>query len=224
MTEAPEAVVEYWDARARLGYDSQPGQDPARALWAERVGPLVSDVVGRGAEVLDSGCGTGFLARLFAADGHRLTGQDVSAGMLAVAAERGAAEGLGIRWELGQSDRPPRGPFDAVVSRNVLWTLPDARQAVSAWARLLRPGGLLLLTDARWDSTASSDAAAEERFRESYSDTAGQLPMGYDFAACRELVARAGLVDIADRTSVFDDVPYPSAPGFFVLTARAPRR
>ncbi len=224
MTEAPEAVVEYWDARARRGYDSQPGQDPSRALWAERVAPLVSDVLGRGAEVLDSGCGTGFLARVLAADGHRITGQDVSAGMLAVAAERGAAEGLGIRWELGESARPPSGPFDAVVSRNVLWTLPDAQRAVTAWARVLRPGGLLLVTDGRWGSTASTDDAAEQRFRESYADTAGRLAMGYDFAACHELVARAGLVDIAERTSVFDTAPYPSAPGFFVLTARAPRR
>ena len=39
-----------------------------------------------------------------------------------------------------------------------------------------------------------------------------------------DLVERAGFVDRTDRTALFDGAPYPSAPGFFLLSARAPRR
>ena len=38
--------------------------------------------------------------------------------------------------------------FDAVVSRNVTWTLPDPEAAYREWYRLLRPGGTVLNFDA----------------------------------------------------------------------------
>ncbi|MCX2732716.1 class I SAM-dependent methyltransferase [Saccharopolyspora sp. NFXS83] len=217
-------IIDYWNDRARRGYDRQPGQDPARDLWAKRLGPLVADLAGPGARVLDSGCGTGFLARILAADGHLVTGQDASPGMLGVAEERGAAEGLDVRWLLGTADEPPAGPFDVVVTRNVLWTLPDARRAVESWAEVLRPGGLLVVSDGRWNAADAGDSATEQRFGASYADAAPALPMGFDFASCAELVGRAGFVERTDRTGLFDTAPYPSAPGFFLLSARTPRR
>ncbi|WP_258348526.1 class I SAM-dependent methyltransferase [Saccharopolyspora gregorii] len=217
-------IVDYWNDRARRGYDQQPGQDPALDLWAKRICPLVADAAGPGARVLDSGCGTGFLARILAADGHRVTGQDASPGMLAVAAERAAADGLAVDWLTGVAEEPPAGPFDVVVTRNVLWTLPEPQRAVNAWARVLRPGGLLLISDGRWDAASVGDDATEERFSSSYSDAAPELPMGVDFAGCADLVEGAGFVDRTDRTALFDGAPYPSAPGFFLLSARAPRR
>ncbi|KAA5830508.1 class I SAM-dependent methyltransferase [Saccharopolyspora hirsuta] len=222
---APQEVVSYWNDRARSGYDQQPGQDRAAARWSARIAPLVADAVGAQARVLDSGCGTGFLARLLAAEGHRVTGQDVSAGMLAVAAERAEQQGLGVDWITGEAHTPPPGPFDVVVSRNVLWTLPNPGKAVESWRSVLRPGGLLLVTDAKWGAAEIGDDATEQRFSASYAGAEEFLPMasGLDFADCAELVREAGFVEVADRTGVFDEVPYPSAPGFFVLTARAPR-
>ncbi|WP_433872288.1 class I SAM-dependent methyltransferase [Saccharopolyspora sp. CA-218241] len=225
MSSAPHAVVSYWNDRARNGYDGQPGQDPARDRWARRLEPLLLDTVGAGARVLDIGCGTGFLARILAAAGHAVTGQDVSPGMLEVAAERGQDEGLAVEWRVGEAGEPPAGPFDAVVTRNVLWTLPDPAQAVARWRRALRPGGLLLISDGLWGRAAIGDDAVEQRFSDSYAGAAAALPLsaGLDFGACAALADDAGFVDVADRTSLFDRAPYPSAPGFFLLTARAPR-
>lgn len=225
MTAAPRSVVSYWNGRARAGYDAQPGQDPVRDVWSARITPLIADAVGARARILDIGCGTGFLARILAAAGHRVTGQDVSPGMLEVAAERAAEEHLRADWRVGEAERPPEGPFDAVVTRNVLWTLPAPDRAVRRWLDVLRPGGLLLVSDGRWGVAEVGDDVVRRRFDDSYAEASAALPLseGLDFTTCAALVERAGLVDVADRTALFDRVPYPSAPGFFLLTARAPR-
>lgn len=222
---APASVVSYWDERARDGYDAQPGQNPVRELWSQRVAPLVAAAVGDGAQVLDSGCGTGFLATLLAARGHRVTGQDASPGMLDVAAERSADEGLDVQWLVGPAGAPPDGPFDAVVTRNVLWTLPDPAEAIRAWRKVLRPGGMLLVTDGLWGAAETDEPANEKRFSTHYRAVTEHLPYeaGLDFRRCAELVGDCGFTGITEHTGVFDTAPYPSAPGFFVLAARAPR-
>lgn len=222
METVPDSVVSYWDTRARAGYDQQPGQNAARELWASRVEPLITQAVGPAARILDTGCGTGFLARLLAAAGHRVTGQDTSTGMLDVAAERATDEGLAITWERGPAAHPPHGPFDAIVMRNVLWTLPDPDRALLALGAALRPGGLLLITDARWGRADVDDEPTRRRFTDHYADVAEALPLagGLDFPACAELVRSAGFGEVAEHTDLFPQPPYPSAPGFFVLTAR----
>lgn len=42
------------------------------------------------------------------------------------------------------------GCFDAVISRNLTWTLPDPERAYGQWFRVLKPGGVLLNFDANW--------------------------------------------------------------------------
>ena len=44
----------------------------------------------------------------------------------------------------------PDVSFDAVVTRNLTWTLPDPEAAYREWFRLLRPGGVLLNFDAAY--------------------------------------------------------------------------
>lgn len=214
--------MSYWNGRARNGYDLQPGQDAARELWALRVGPLITETVGSDSRVLDTGCGTGFLARLLAADGHRVVGQDVSPGMLQVAAERAADEGLAIEWSVGSAGEPPSGPFDAVVLRNVLWTLPDPGEALQALRSVLRPGGLVLISDAKWGRADTGDEVAERWFADCYADAVEALPLstGVDFADCAALVRSAGFGEVVEHSSLFAQAPYPSAPGFFLMTAR----
>ena len=49
--------------------------------------------------------------------------------------------------------------FDAVVSRNLTWNLPHPDKAYAEWARVLKPGGLLLSFDANWYAYLFDDEA-----------------------------------------------------------------
>ncbi|MGD9573194.1 MAG: class I SAM-dependent methyltransferase [Thermoleophilia bacterium] len=98
-------------------------------------------------EVLDVGCGTGFvtgeMVRRFGP--LRVTGADPSEPMLERFRERAAA--LGIEADTVQAavgDMPvPDGAFDAVVTGMAYHWFPDKPAAVAAMARRLRPDGVL---------------------------------------------------------------------------------
>lgn len=102
---------------------------------------------GRYDDVLDVGCGTGFvtaeMVRRFGV--ARVTGVDPSAAMLDRFREK--LEGMGVEARLVQAgvhEMPvPDAAFDAVVSGMAFHWFPDKPRAVAAMARRLRPGGVL---------------------------------------------------------------------------------
>jgi ubiquinone/menaquinone biosynthesis C-methylase UbiE len=103
----------------------------------------------------DLGCGTGSLAILASELGHTVDGVDFSDQMLAIA--RSKANGrAGVRFFAGDAAAPPltEGAFDAVLCRHVLWALPDPEAALHTWARLLRPGGRMVLIEGSWSTGA----------------------------------------------------------------------
>jgi len=101
-----------------------------------------------GGHVLDLGCGTGELARHMGAARLRVTGCDISAEMLARAAA-GDPDGA-VEWvELNPSWRSlPFGSatFDAVVAASVLEYVEEPVTVLRECARVLRTGGIVLLT------------------------------------------------------------------------------
>jgi SAM-dependent methyltransferase len=162
-------VRAWWDADAATYDDSTDhgwaAASPAlRAAWNAALDRLLP---GPGARVLDVGAGTGFLSLAAARLGHRVTALDLSGGMLERLRDKAAAEGLEVEVVEGGAEEPPPGPFDAVVERHLLWTLPDPGAALAAW-RGVAPQGRLVLFEGLWGGADPLEALrgqARERLR-----------------------------------------------------------
>ena len=101
---------------------------------------LLGDVAGQ--DVLDAGCGEGYLARILAGRGARVTGIDLSPRLVQLTgtkAARGAITyGVG---DLSASHPELAGRFEAVASYFVLNDVEDHRGFARTVADALKPGG-----------------------------------------------------------------------------------
>jgi SAM-dependent methyltransferase len=81
-----------------------------------------------------------------------VTALDLSPGMLGRAERKANERGLDDRmtFVVGSAAEPPPGPFDAVMERHVLWTLPDPTAALRAWREV---AGRLVLFEGQWGQT-----------------------------------------------------------------------
>jgi ubiquinone/menaquinone biosynthesis C-methylase UbiE len=96
---------------------------------------------GAGKDVFEAGCGTGLLLREAAAVARSAVGLDLSRGMLTPARARGLTVIQGSLTEVPV----PSASFDLVYCMKVLAHIPPIERAVAELARLVRPGGHLLL-------------------------------------------------------------------------------
>lgn len=160
-----EDIRRFWDADAAT-YDLSPNHrasSPAEsAAWAAALERLLPEAPAR---VLDAGAGTGFLALNAARLGHEVTAIDLSPGMLSALDRSAAHEGLTIGVIEAPAHEPPSGPFDAIIERHLLWTLPDPAGTLTAW-RGAAPSGRLILFESVWGAAALPWDAARIRLQE----------------------------------------------------------
>jgi SAM-dependent methyltransferase len=149
------AITAAWDRGAPV-YDRIPRHgilhDDERRAWRRLVAAVLGDAthseMPRRA-VLDVGTGTGTLALLAAELGHDVVAIDLSEAMILAARRKSIESGIAVDWRIGDAEDPPvpEASFDAVVSRHLVWTLPDPLLAARAWHARLRPGGLVAVID-----------------------------------------------------------------------------
>lgn len=137
--------------RLRRYWDKQPDRYERQMAWAERkmFGDTRQWVCGQAeGETLEVAVGTGLNLRHYPAQ-VRVTGVDLSPGMLDHARERAEASPAAVTLSTGDAQRLEFGDasFDTVVCTFSLCAVPDDRAAVAEMWRVLRPGGLLLLAD-----------------------------------------------------------------------------
>lgn len=172
MPETSASIASFWDAFA-ASFDEEADhglRDPhVRAAWAGR---LRSWMPASPVDVLDLGCGTGSLSLVLAEQGHRPSGVDLSPLMVEQARRKLGAAGFDAVMMLGDAGDPPAeagASFEVILSRHLLWTLPDPEEALSRWIGLLRPGGRLVLIEGRW-------ATAEPGEDQSYEVESESMP------------------------------------------------
>jgi SAM-dependent methyltransferase len=165
---------------------------------------------------LDAACGTGAVTQQLVARGHDVIGIDISEAML-TRARKAVPEARFIAGDLTNLPLAD-GEVDHVVCSLALAHLSDLRPFFAEAARVMRPGGHLLLVDARGHFTGSTryplvKQAPDGRvgYIAGYSHSLGDylraaLPHGYLVRACEETYRDGPTVGP-------DETPEPLTPG-----------
>jgi 2-polyprenyl-3-methyl-5-hydroxy-6-metoxy-1,4-benzoquinol methylase len=119
-------------------------------LYAQTKYDILLDFLGdrRGLRILNVGCGSGELSLRLAEAGHRVVGIDLEPRYVELAVRNAATRPeLDCAYEVcAIEDYRGPGGFDAAVATDVLEHIADDRRAFASMARLVRPGGLVLIT------------------------------------------------------------------------------
>jgi predicted TPR repeat methyltransferase len=142
-------------------------------------------------DVLDAGCGTGLCGPLVAPYARRLTGVDLSSGMLARAEEKRIYDAL-MKSELTDYLRQHPEAFDLIVAADALVYFGDLEGVLASAAQALRPDGLLIFTlEHAAESSGTNDYRLE--FHGRYSHTSEYVERLLAASALEPTITRAEL-------------------------------
>jgi SAM-dependent methyltransferase len=168
------------------GPDTRDGRQlvPGRswAAWARALGHLLPAL-----DVVDVGCGEGYLTVEVARWARRVVAVDRSPAVLARAkALAGRRRATNITFKRGELDRLPidTAAADVVLLSQTLHHAADPAHALTEAVRVLRPGGQVLVLELR---------AHDETW---VRDKLGDRHLGFADAAIESLLTSAGLTDV----------------------------
>jgi SAM-dependent methyltransferase len=183
--------------------------------------------------VLDAGCGTGRYSAYLAARGHRTIGVDRSAAMLAKA----RATFPQSDFREGDLEALPLEPasVDAAVCALALVHLPEIGKAVAELARVVRPGGRVIISDVHpfpillgWQAQFHSESGAPGFLRlhahlpSDYSRACAAAGLG--IRACYEprLTPEAAATVAANRLPEANQAAWVGVPGVLIWDLQKP--
>jgi phosphatidylethanolamine/phosphatidyl-N-methylethanolamine N-methyltransferase len=155
-----------------------------------------------GGHILEVGVGTGISLPLYSRQ-CRLTGVDISEPMLRKAHERVAEFGLTNVEELSVMDAEhlsfPDNSFDVVVAQYVVTTVPNPEATLDEFARVLKPGGEIILV-----SRVGAEAGLRRALEHWFAPAARKLGWRTEFSFERyaNWVARHGGVRLVERRAM----------------------
>lgn len=250
MDKIEHQIIEYWDKRAVSYTDviKKNLEDTWEEKWANELTKHFpqNNVL----SILDIGTGPGFYSIILAKRGFKITAIDSSEEMLNEAKFNAGKLAENIQYFNMNAQRLdfPSNSFDAIVTRNLTWNLPEPSLAYSEWYRVLKPNGVLLNFDANWysymfDSKKRSDfindrhnvSKAGVEDHESYPDSqkmeqiALMLPLGrikrpaWDLEELLKIGFSKALADTEIGNRVWnpeEKLNYASTPGFMIKAVK----
>ena len=245
MDRQKRTIQKYWDWRS-ISYPWDAHKSKGLAdTWEGLLAHLLIGPPGRRA--IDMGTGTGQFAIYLGRLGFRVTGVDISSEMLQRARDHADCCNLDIDFQRQDAEDLlfRDNTFDVVVSRNLLWTLPDPLKALKEWRRVLKPAGALIVSDGMWMNTTwkrvhhlafkaikgmfRNGSMVSLRFFCTYATLQKGLPFyeGICLSEAKRLFQSARFREIKSHpTSFFDENPYGdngsahgTGPRFFIVQA-----
>jgi SAM-dependent methyltransferase len=142
----PEVLRSYYH-RVHAGHGYTPVEPflfELHAAMLRRLEPLFLAHIPGGGRVLDAGCGRSLFTEIRPDWPFRIVASDVDHGLL----RSRQAEFDDVRFLVGDAEPLPfrDAAFDAVFAGELIEHLPDPRPGVAEFRRVLRPGGMLILT------------------------------------------------------------------------------
>lgn len=201
LSNHPGVKVPWRDARSGYRDWAPTYDDPNNGLFALDT-PIVGGILdslgdGKGRVALDAACGTGRLTSLLVDRGYEVVGIDGSPEMLDVARTRFPNGD----WREGDLHALPLedSSVDVVMTGLALVHVPSLAPVLAEFARVLRPGGHLVISDThhevilRGSLVKSLGPSGEPGFVPSYQHRVGDflraaLPLGFEVRRCEEPV------------------------------------
>lgn len=144
-----QSELDKFNDLANRWWDPQGPQKALHALNPARLAYVAERVALRGATVLDVGCGGGLLSEAMAREGAQVTAIDLAPDLLKVARLHGLESGVKVDYRLSSVEALAEelpSAFDALACMEMLEHVPDPAAVLGACARLLKPGGRLIVS------------------------------------------------------------------------------
>jgi SAM-dependent methyltransferase len=212
------------ETAADVGLEPDPLTERVRAIWTSGDFGRIAKGVTRGAgefaarlgfepyePVLDVACGTGNVSIPAARLGATVTGIDIAPNLVSQAQSRAAAEGLVIRFDVGNAERLPYadGAFQTVVTTFGAMFAARPERVAAELKRVTRPGGRIAM--ASW--TPSGFMGEMMRVTAGYVPSPASVPSpllwGTDEAVRSRLAAGVSSLSLTRRQITFE---YPFGP------------
>ncbi|HEY7562777.1 MAG TPA: class I SAM-dependent methyltransferase [Gaiellaceae bacterium] len=214
FTEGHRSYVRHIGPAAELWLRTKPFSAPAGRELVEclRTFAHIVDRLGLGLrdQVLDVGCGPGWLSEFLARCGYAVTGVDVSEDMVAIARRRldGITEPVGVGIEaVGEFHAMPvlelpwKARFDAAILYDAMHHFDDEAATLEVIRRTLVPGGRIFIHE----GVRPEPGSEGEQFLIDEMREYGTLESPFDAEYLVAVVRKAGFTDVA-RFAALDEL------------------